>query len=161
MSSPASARLPAQTSPYPRLGLAWIAMWVALAIHVFDEAVTGFLAVYNPTVLALHAKLGFWLMPTFDFRNWLTSLALGILLLASLTPLAFRNVRWLRALCYFVAIVLGILNALGHTIGTVLGHTVQSVRFPRPAPGFYSSPLLFLAAVYLLIQLRQTRSDRK
>ena len=37
---------------YANLGRAWIALWVALAVHVFDESVTGFLSVYNPTVLA-------------------------------------------------------------------------------------------------------------
>jgi hypothetical protein len=43
-----------------RLGVAWIMMWMALAVHVTDEALTGFLSVYNPTVLALRAKLGYW-----------------------------------------------------------------------------------------------------
>ena len=145
------------SSSYPGLGRAWIGMWLALAVHVTDEALTGFLSVYNPTVLALRAKFGLWPMPTFDFRTWLTGLILAILFLAALTPFAFRNAGWIRPLFYFCAIVVGILNALGHTIGTILGHTVDSVRFARPAPGFYSSPLLFAAAIYALIQLRSTR----
>lgn len=132
-------------------------MWLALAVHVTDEALTGFLSVYNPTVLALRARFGFWPMPTYDFRTWLTGLVLAILFLAALTPFAFRNAGWIRPLFYFCATVVGILNALGHTIGTVLGHTVSTVRFPRPAPGFYSSPLLLIAAIYALVQLRNTR----
>ena len=140
-----------------RLGWAWIMMWAALAIHVADEALTGFLNVYNPTVLALRAKLGFWPLPTFSFRGWLTGLTAGILLLALLTPFAFRNVSWIRPIFYFVAVVTGIFNALGHTIGTILGHTVSTVQFSRPAPGFYSSPLLLAASVYALLQLRHTR----
>jgi hypothetical protein len=56
------------------LGTAWVMMWNALAIQVTDEALTGFLAVYNPTVLALRAKLSFFPMPTFEFREWLTAL---------------------------------------------------------------------------------------
>jgi hypothetical protein len=120
-------------------------MWAALAIHVTDEALTGFLSVYNPTVLALRAKLGYWPMPTFEYREWLTDLT------------AFRNSAWFRPFFYFVAIVAGLLNATGHTIGTILGHTVYTVRFPRPAPGFYSSPLLILVSIYALLQLRRSR----
>ncbi len=140
-----------------KLGIAWVALCLALAVHVTDEALTGFLSVYNPTVLALRAKLGFWPMPTFEFREWLTGLVLGILLLAALSPFVFRNARWIRPIFYFCAIVTGVLNALGHTVATILGHTVSAVRFPRPAPGFYSSPLLLIAATYALVQLRRTR----
>jgi hypothetical protein len=43
---------------------------------------------------------------------------------------------------------------MGHTIFTVLGQTVPSVRFPRPAPGFYSSPFLLITSIYLLVRLR-------
>ena len=99
-------------------------------------------------------------MPTFEFREWLTGLILGILVLAALSPLAFRNARWLRPLFYFCAIVAGVLNASGHTMATILGHTVSTVRFPRPAPGFYSSPLLLIVSVYALVQLRRTRLSR-
>jgi hypothetical protein len=132
-------------------------LWMTLALHVTDEALTGFLSVYNPTVLALRARLGFWPMPTFEFREWLTGLILGILLLAALSPFAFRNVRWIRPMFYFCAVVAGVLNALGHTIATIFGQTVSTVRFPRPAPGFYSSPLLLIVSVYALAQLRRTR----
>jgi hypothetical protein len=132
-------------------------MWLALAVHVTDEALTGFLSVYNPTVAALRARFGFWPMPTFEFREWLTGLITLIVLLAALTPFAFRNAPWIRPVLYFCAIVIGILNALGHTLGTIFGQTVSTVRFPRPAPGFYSSPLLLVAAMYALVQLRRTR----
>ena len=140
-----------------RLGVAWVMLWIALAVHVIDEALTGFLSVYNPTVLALRTQLGFWPMPTFEFREWLTGLILGILVLAALSRFAFRNVRWMRPLFYFCAVVTGVMNALGHTIATVLGHTVSTVQFPRPAPGFYSSLVLLIVSIYALRQLRQTR----
>jgi hypothetical protein len=155
MAAAAKILIPRQ---YSKLGWAWVLMWLALAIHVADEALTGFLNVYNPTVLALRAKLGFWPMPTFTFRTWLTGLAAGILLLALLTPFAFRNARWIRPIFYFVAIVTGIFNALGHTIGTILGRTVSTIQFSRPAPGFYSSPLLLIVSIYGLSQLRRIRT---
>lgn len=140
-----------------RLGIAWVLMWAALAIHVTDEALTGFLSVYNPTVLAMRGKPGFWPMPTFEFREWLTGLILGIQLLAALSPFAFRNARWIRPIFYFVVLVAGIFNALGHTLGTIFGQTVSTGRFPRPAPGFYSSPLLLIVSIYALVQLWRTR----
>ena len=129
----------------------------ALALHVVDEASTGFLSVYNPTVLALRAELGFWPMPTFEFREWLLGLSLGVALLAALSPFAFRNGWWMRALMYFCALVTGVLNALGHIAATILGQTVSSVRFQRPAPGFYSSIPLVMVSTYALLQLWRTR----
>jgi hypothetical protein len=96
-------------------------------------------------------------MPTFGFREWLAGLCLGILVLAALSPFAFRNARWIRPLLFVLALVVGILNALGHIAGTVLGRTVSSVRFDRPAPGFYSSPLLLAAGIYALVQIWRTR----
>jgi hypothetical protein len=140
-----------------KLGIAWIALCLALALHVTDEASTGFLSVYNPTVLALRAKLGFWPMPTFEFREWLIGLIVAVLLLLALSPLVFKGVRWMRPVFYIFAVIM-LWNGLGHTAGTILGHTVSSVRFPRPMPGFYSSPLLLLTSVYALLQLRRTRN---
>lgn len=139
-----------------RLGLAWISLWCALALHVADEAVNGFLFIYNPTVSALRERLGYWPMPTFTFEGWFTALAVGILLLVALTPFAFLNSRWMRPLIYLTA-VLCILNAGGHTLATIFGRTVATVHFSRPAPGFLSSPILLFAGIYALVQLRRTR----
>ena len=143
--------------PHDRsLGVAWVLMWAALALHVVDEALTGFLSVYNPTVQALRAQLGFWPMPTYAFSDWITGLACGLFLLAVCTPFAFRNARWIRPLLYFLAGVTGVLNAVGHMVATIAGRTVSTVHFQRPAPGFYSSPFLLAAAIYALVQLRRT-----
>ena len=150
--SPAATRDPATF----KLGIAWIALCLAFALHVIDEASTGFLSVYNPTVLALRAKLGFWPMATFEFREWLTGLIGAVLVLLALSPLVFKGVRWMRPVFYVFAVIM-LLNGLGHTTGTIFGHTVSTVRFPRPMPGFYSSPLLLATSVYALLQLRRTR----
>jgi hypothetical protein len=146
--------LPALTSGR-KLGYSWLALCVAFALHVTDEALTGFLSVYNPTVLGLRARLGYWPMPTFEFRPWLTGLTVAVLLLALLTPRVFRGDRWIRPLFYLFAMIM-LLNSLAHTAGTVLGRTVPEVHFARPMPGFYSSPLMFAASVYALVQLRRT-----
>ena len=79
-------------------GRAWFALTVAFALHVIDEAVTGFLGIYNPTVLALRQRWGWFPMPTFQFREWLVGLLIAIAFCLALTPLAARGVRWLRPL---------------------------------------------------------------
>ena len=81
-------------------------------------------------------------MPTFEFRDWLTGVILAVIILLALSPLVFGGSRRIRPFFhFFFAIVMG-LNGLGHTAGTIFGQTVSSIRFPRPMPGFYSSPLL-------------------
>jgi hypothetical protein len=137
-------------------GRAWLALTVAFALHVFDEAATGFLAVYNPTVTILRSRWGWFPMPTFEFREWLVGLIAVVAICFALTPLAARGARGLRPVAWLYALI-QLLNAAGHTLGTILGHTVASVTFPRPAPGFYSSPLLLIGSVWLMGRLWKTR----
>jgi hypothetical protein len=136
-------------------GTAWFALCVAFALHILDEAATGFLAVYNPTVTILRSRWSWFPMPTFAFREWLVMLMLACALLFCLTPLAARGMPGLRPVAWFFAVIM-LLNALGHTLFTILGHTVASVTFPRPAPGFYSSPLLLATSLWLMFRLRRT-----
>jgi hypothetical protein len=139
-------------------GTAWVFLCLALAAHVTDEALTGFLNVYNPTVMAMRARYSWFPMPVFGFREWLTGLICLVVILLLLTPFAMRGSRWMRPLAYFLAVIM-ILNGLGHTLGTVFGRTVSTVQFARPMPGFWSSPLLLGAGGYLLYCL--TRSAPK
>lgn len=140
-------------------GRAWFALTVAFALHVFDEATTGFLNIYNPTVMAVRDRWRWFPMPTFGYREWLVGLILGVVFCFALTPAAGRGARWLRPLAWFYAL-LHFSNAVGHTVATILGHTVATVTFPRPAPGFYSSPLLFIGSVWLMVRLWKTAAGR-
>ena len=137
------------------LARAWILLCLGLGLHVFDEATTGFLKIYNPTVIALRERLGWWPMPTFEFGSWLGGLIIAVSVLLVLTPLVARGAAGTRALAYFFAVLM-LLNAGGHTLATVFGQTVSRVTFPRPAPGFWSSPFMAAAAIYLLVQLRRS-----
>lgn len=157
MSTPATAPLREAAGSNKQVGIAWVLLCLSLALHVTDEALTGFLSVYNPTVIALRARLGFWPMPTFGFREWLSGLIAGCVILLALSPLVFRGSRWIRPLFYLFAVIM-VLNGLAHTAGTIMGHTFPDIRFSRPMPGFYSSPLVLAAAIYALVQLRKTRS---
>ncbi len=136
-------------------GSAWLALCVAFALHILDEATTGFLLVYNPTVTILRERWSWFPMPTLTFREWLTGHIVLCALLFCLTPVAARGMRGLRPLAWTYAVIM-FLNGMAHTIETVLGHTVASVTFPRPAPGFYSSPLLFVASVWMMVRLWRT-----
>jgi hypothetical protein len=149
------ARKEAAALSAPGFGSAWFALCVAFALHIVDEASTGFLAVYNPTVTILRERWSWFPMPPFGFWKWLVVLVAACGVLFFLTPVAARGMRGLRPLAWFYAVIM-FLNGLGHTLFSILGHTVAAVTFPRPAPGFYSSPLLFLASVWLMVRLRRT-----
>src|ERR1700687_6089905 len=98
------AQAPARPSALvDNFGLAWVLLCLAFCAHVADEALTGFLDVYNPTVTAMRAALGWFPMPTFEYREWLIGLIVANLILLALTPLAYRNAWGLRPLAYFYA----------------------------------------------------------
>jgi len=140
-------------------GRPWFALTAAFALHAIDEAVTGFLPVYNSTVVAMHTRWEWFPLLTLESREFLVAMIFTVTGRFALTPFAAQGVRWMRPWAWFYAGV-QFLNATGHTIGTILGHTLSSVTFPRPAPGFYSSPLLFIGSVWLMVRLRKTAAAR-
>ena len=129
-------------------GPPWIALSLALAAHVADEAATDFLSVYNPAVSAIRARLPFLPLPVFTFEVWLAGLIAGIVLLFAATPFAFRGSPVLRAIALPVAVLM-CLNGLGHLAG--------SVYLGRPMPGVVSAPFLLAAALWLLWAVRPAR----
>jgi hypothetical protein len=133
-----------------RWGISWVGLTLALAIHVTDEALTGFLPLYNSTVTEIRESYPFIPLPTFTFPIWLGGLIGAILLLCLLSPLVFAGRIWLRYLSYALSILM-ILNGLGH-IGA-------SLYWGTFAPGVYSSPILVLAAVALLVSTIQARRE--
>jgi hypothetical protein len=147
--------MPVNTVQPRGFGVAWMTLCVGFVLHIVDEALTDILSVYNPTVLALRAQMRWLPLPTFSPKSWLVGMVLVNVFLLLLSPHAFRGARWMRPLAYgFAGIML--LNGIGHVLGTIAGQTVASVRFSRPMSGFYSSPFLLVAALYLLSRLRRT-----
>jgi hypothetical protein len=141
-------------------GRAWFALTVAFALHVLDEATTGFLSIYNPTVTALRGRWSWFPMPTFEFREWLVGLIVAILICFALTPLAARGAGALRPLAWIYALIM-FFNGIGHTAVTIVGHTLASIPVPGPAPGFYSSPFMFVGSVWLMTRLWNTASGHR
>lgn len=117
-------------------------------MHVADEALTGFLPVWNSLVLRVREIVPWSPLPAFSFPVWLTGLALAILALAFLTKFALRGARWLRPFAYFYGILM-VLNGLGHFALTVY--------LDRLAPGVYTAPLLLAASAWLLAGLSRSR----
>jgi hypothetical protein len=122
-------------------GRAWLALAAAVAIHVADEALTGFLGVYNPAVLAIRRRFPWAPFPTFSFRTWIGGLAAAVALLFLLGPVAYHGSRW---------IVLAALPLSLAMIGNGLGHLGASLYKGRLMPGVYSSPPLVAASSLVL-----------
>ena len=122
--------------------MTWLGLTTALAIHVTDEALTDFLPLYNSIVDEIRASYPFIPLPTFTVPIWLGGLIIAVLLLLLLSPLVFAGRLWLRYVSYALSILM-ILNGLGH-IGA-------SLYWGTLAPGVYSSPILLLAALALLV----------
>ncbi len=136
-------------------GSAWVALCLAFALHIVDEASTGFLAVYNPTMTILRARWSWFPMPAVQLREFLVLMIVAAVVLICLTPVAARGMAGLRPVAWAFALIM-FFNGLSHTLFSILGHTVAAVTFPRPAPGFYSSPFLLAASLWLMVRLRRT-----
>lgn len=128
--------------------LAWIALCGALAIHVADEALTGFLDLYNPTVLAMREKYDLPL-PTFTFETWLSLLIFAIVALTASSYFVWKG-RWaMRPISYVFAGFM-FLNGVLHIAGSLYMGGFMS--------GVYSSPLLLAASIALIVCTRAHKS---
>ncbi|HZN06558.1 MAG TPA: hypothetical protein VFB65_07220, partial [Pyrinomonadaceae bacterium] len=83
--------------------LAWMALCGALAIHVADEALTGFLELYNPTVRAIREQYPLLPLPTFTFETWLSLLIFAAAMLIASSFFVWKG-RWaMRPISYAFA----------------------------------------------------------
>ena len=119
----------------------WLLVDAALALHVTDEALTHFLDFYNPLVLRIRERIGWFPMPTFTFRVWLTGLILLVILLAALTPVIRNRPTLGRVLSWILAVIM---------FGNGCGHLLGSVYFQQWLPGTTSAPLLIITSVMLM-----------
>jgi hypothetical protein len=119
---------------------AWLLLVGALAVHVIDESLTGFLDFYNPLVQSIRSQIPWFPMPTFTVGVWLAGLILLVIVLAGFAPAVRRGgvtpslASWLLSFIMFM-------NGLGHLAG--------SVYFQRWLPGATSAPLLLASSVFL------------
>lgn len=137
-------------------GLAWLLLCLSLGLHIWDEAAHNFLPYFNAAVLTIWAHFQWLPRMDMEFRPWLIRVTAVTVVLLLLTPFAYRNARWIRPLAYLFA-GLQLLNGLGHILETILGHSVPSVAFDGPSPGFYTAPLLVVFSLFLFWSLRKSR----
>lgn len=124
---------------------AWIALCAALAIHVADEALTDFLSLYNPTVIALRERNPTLQLPAFTFDRWLSLLIFAVLALSASSYFVWKG-RWaMRPISYLFA---------GFMLLNGLLHIAISIYMGKLISGVYSSPLLVAASVALIIATR-------
>jgi hypothetical protein len=121
--------------------VAWLILVSMIGVHVFEEAMTGFLPFFNQVITDLREPFGFFPAPTFSFGPWLSGLIIGIIILFGLTPLVARGGRGIRV----IMVVLGVLM-----VGNGLLHLIGSVFFGKVLSGMWSSPFLILAAGYVI-----------
>ena len=129
-----------------RSGHAWLVLCGALAVHVCDEASTDFLSLWNPMVRAIREQFVWIPLPTFDYWVWLAGLILAVVVLVGLSRFVRRGAPWIRPVAYVLSCIM---------LGNGVAHLTASLYLKRPVPGVASSPLLLLAASYLLWVTRE------
>jgi cation transport ATPase len=115
--------------------LAWMALCAALAIHVADEALTGFLDRYKPIFRETR-------LPIFTFDVWLSLLIFAVVALSAASYFVWKG-RWAMRPISHVFAVFMLVNGLLH-----IAHSVYMREF---MPGVYTSPLLIAASVALIV----------
>jgi hypothetical protein len=128
---------------------AWYVLVAALALHVVDEAMTGFLDFYNPLVSSVRSRVWWFPMPTFSFEVWLAGLVVLVTVLASMGVAVRRGIRGMRPASYVLAAIM-LTNGLGHLAG--------SLYVRRWLPGTTSAPLLVIASTLLIRSASNRRS---
>ena len=121
--------------------LAWMALCGALAVHITDEALTGFLDWYNPTVRAVREKYPLIPLPTFTFEIWLSLLICAVVMLVAASYFVWKG-RWAMRPISHVFAVFMLVNGLLHI--------AQSIYMRELMPGVYTSPLLIVASIALI-----------
>jgi hypothetical protein len=138
--------------PFRRWGITWVSLALAIALHVADEALSGFLPFYNSLVQSLQESYSWIPLPTFTFTEWISGLSIGVLTLLGLSPLVFSGSRILRPVAYFLGVLM---------VANALGHIVASFYWGKLLPGVYSSPILLLAALALLVTTYTARPGQE
>ena len=128
--------------------VAWIGLCAALAIHVLDEALTDFLSIYNPTVLAIRERYPSIPLPTFTFEVWISLLIFAIVALTAASFFVWKG-RWAMRPISHVFAGFMLLNGLLHIAGSFYTRSFMS--------GVYSSPLLLVASLFLIARTRAHR----
>ncbi len=126
-----------------RNAVAWLLLVTSIGLHVLDEAIGGFLPFWNQFVLNMRDRLGFFPAPTFSFVVWLGGLVGAIIIGYCMTLFVARGGKVIQTITLVFGILM-VVNAFGHVLG--------SFYFGEVIAGIWSSPLLLLAAIFVVIR---------
>ncbi|MFH1501478.1 MAG: HXXEE domain-containing protein [Candidatus Eisenbacteria bacterium] len=134
------------------LGIPWLLLCLALALHVAEEIGSGFLPAYNLAIESMRELVPFATLPHLSLTVWLAASIGFVALLALLTPLAYRGVRGMRTLMLWV---------IGLELANVIGHAGGSVLAGRMLPGTYSTAAMAAACAFAIVaDRRRTKALR-
>ncbi len=124
------------------IGRPWLALCFALAVHVAEEAFTGFLPFYGDATRAVSELLPFVTSPSLVLAASMWTGVAFVATLTALSPFAYRGAGWMRVATIGVALV---------ALANVSGHVGGSILAGQALPGVYTTPLLAVVGVYALV----------
>jgi hypothetical protein len=124
------------------LGRPWLALCLAIALHLGEEAHGGFLSNYREAVHAVRELLPIVASPSLVLAAgmWLAVAMVGIL--TALSPYAYRGKPWMRVATIGLSLI-ALANVTGYIGGSLLARSL--------IPGTFTLPLLVAAGVYALV----------
>jgi len=133
-----------------RLSQAWVALTLALAVHVVESALRDYLSFYNPLAMSLRDMLLWTWMPTFTFAAWIGGWTVILAALFGMAWFAAYGARWVVWAAFAYAEVTFLFAA------AKLGFAVY---LEKAIPGVYTAPLILAASTWLTLEsLRALRS---
>ena len=132
---------PIHRLPANRFGKAWLMLSFFLLLHIIDEALNGFLPVYNENALKIRASTGIP-FPTFAFAYWFTGLICLDIWFLFLSRYALQGRRVIIWLAYPFAIIM-LANGLVHLAG--------SLYLQQWIPGSLTAPFLVYGSMNLFL----------
>ena len=124
------------------IGRPWLALCFCLAVHVAEEAFTGFLPFYGDATRAVSELLPFVTSPSLVLATSMWMSVAFVAILTALAPFAYRGASWRRVATIGVSLV---------ALANVSGHIGGSMLVGQALPGVYTTPLLAVVGVYALV----------
>lgn len=126
-----------------RLRHGWLALTMALTLHVAEGAVRDYLSFYNPLAMSLRDMMLWTWMPTFTFGAWLGG---WIAILAALYGMA-----WFAA--YARGWVVWAALAYAEVMFLYAAAKIAFAMYLEKAiPGIFTAPLLLAASCWLTVE---------
>jgi hypothetical protein len=136
--------------PANKFGKAWFTLSLFLLLHIIDEAINGFLPVYNENILRIRASTGIP-FPTFTFPFWFTGLICLDVWLLFLSRYALQGKPLIIFLAYPFAFIM-LLNGLAHLAG--------SLYLQQLVPGTLTAPFLIYGSVKLFLATLKMKTSK-